>query len=205
MYVCPWCGTNYQTFQPNCNNCGGPLSAALDQPSSMAAVEDLPEVPPAPRTISDRYVWRLLPSDAGWIVSLVFCLLGIIFAPLGFILTVAIVTAFVGIPFLILGLVFLVVGGYLFWRRYQNAQKTVLVLREGVPTAGQITRVDENYSATINNRHPWIIGYTYQVDGQNYSGQVSTLNPPRKMEVGQAARILYLASEPKFSSIYPHP
>jgi len=205
MYTCPWCGTNYLAFQTNCNNCGGPLSAIPDQPSSMAAAEDLPEVSPAPRTISDRYVLRLLSSDAKWIVGLVFGLLGIVFAPLGLILTVALVTAFVGIPFLLLGLVFLGVGGFLFWTSYQNAQKTVLVLREGLPTEGQITQVDEDYSTSINNRHPWIIGYEYQVDGQHYTGRVSTLTPPRQVEVGHSARVLYLATEPKFSSIYPHP
>ncbi len=205
MYACPWCGSHYLAFQTNCNNCGGPLSDIPDQPASVAAVEALPEVPPAPRAISDRYVWKLLSSDAKFVIGFVFGLLGSIFAPLGLILTVFVVTAFVGIPFLLLGLVFLGLGGYFFWASYQKAQKTVWVLREGLPTEGQITQVDEDYSTTINNRHPWIIGYEYRVDGQAYSGQVSTLTPPRQMEVGHLARILYLASEPQFSSIYPHP
>jgi len=25
MITCPWCGTNYQTFQSDCPKCGGPM------------------------------------------------------------------------------------------------------------------------------------------------------------------------------------
>ncbi len=31
MVICPWCGTNYPAFQPNCDKCGGPLQLADEE------------------------------------------------------------------------------------------------------------------------------------------------------------------------------
>ena len=151
-------------------------------------------------------MWRLLFTNGVAIATLVFCLLGFIFSIVGLVLTVAIITAFIGIPFLLLGLVFLGLGGVLLWSRYQQAQKVVRVLKEGDSTLGQIREVQENYSVRINGRYPWVVGYEYQVNGQTYAGKVSTLNQPgQQLQVGKAVRILYLATDPKWSSIYPHP
>jgi hypothetical protein len=205
MIVCPWCGTNYLAFQPNCQNCGGPLHAMTEE-GTPPENDDYIKPPPAPRFISNRYVWRLLSSDGWGIASLVFVILGVFFGILGLGLTVGIVTAFIGIPFFLMGMAFLVAGVAVFVWRYQTTQKVVRVLREGDAARGQINEVQENYSVVINGRHPWRIDYEYQVDNQTFTGNVTTLNPPREnLQPGKTVSVLYLASEPAWSSIYPHP
>jgi hypothetical protein len=206
MITCPWCGTNYRTFQPNCQNCGGPLPGTLEGIPTSDVNEDLPIPPAAPRSISNSYVWRLLLSDGMWITGLILGLIGFIFFMVGGGLTIGIITAFIGIPFLLLGLAFLAAGVLLFVLPYQKAQKVVSVLRDGDSTNGILTGLQENYSVSINGRSPWIIDYEYQINGQTYQGKLSTLNQPGpQMQVGKPVKILYLAAEPNWSSIYPHP
>ena len=121
-------------------------------------------------------------------------------------LTIGIITAFVGIPFLLLGLAFLGAGVWVFIWRYQEMQKVVNVLREGVATSGQIVEVEENYSVAINGRHPWLIRYEFQANGQSQEGKVTTLNQPgQQLQAGKGVRVLYLPTDPKWNSIYPHP
>ena len=206
MIICPWCGTNYLVFQPNCTNCGGPLQAVEGNGTSVPSTEDLSTPPPAPRPISKRYGWRLLSADGWSIAAFVFGLLGIIFSLVGSGLIIGIITAFVGLPFLLLGIIFLGTGGGVFLWRYQEMQKVVDVLREGEATRGHIAEVTENYSVTINGRHPWIIRYQFQVNGQSLDGNVTTLNQPgQQLQEGKAVCVLYLPSAPKWNSIYPHP
>lgn len=206
MIVCPWCGTNYLTFQSNCKNCGGPLQAVEGTIGLSASTENIPVPPPAPRLISKSYTWRLLSTDGWSIVAFVFGLLGTIFSLMGMGLTLGIITAFVGIPFLLIGFAFLGIGGAVLSRRYKETQKVVDVLRVGEATSGQIIDVQENYSVRINGRYPWVIRYQFQVNGQNFEGKVSTLNPVReKLQAGNAVCILYLPTVPQWNSIYPHP
>lgn len=207
MITCPWCGTNYVSFQSNCTNCGGPIPASQAETFPSAGASDhFTAPPPAPRPISNKYVWRLLSSDGWAIVGFVFGLLGVIFTFVGAGLTLGIITAFVGIPFLILGIVFLglAIGG-LAWR-YGKAQKIVDVLRMGEATSGQVQEVQENYSVRVNGRHPWMIRYQFQVNGQDYEGNVSTLNPVgQDIQTGKTVCVLYLNEDPRWNSIYPHP
>jgi hypothetical protein len=146
-------------------------------------------------------------STDGWsIAALVFGLLGVIFSLVGVGLTIGIITAFVGLPLLLLGVTFLGASGGVFVWRYQETQKIVNVLREGEATRGQIVEVEENYSVNVNGRHPWIIRYQFQVNGQNQEGEVTTLNQPgQQLQVGKSVCILYLPIAPKWNSIYPHP
>jgi hypothetical protein len=206
MIICPWCGTNYLTFQTNCDNCGGPLQAVDEKNDPSTQSENLLAPPSIPRPISEKYVWRILSSDGWWIASLVLGFLGFIFSLIGVGLTLGIITAFVGIPFLIIGLVLLGIGGSEFVRRYQNARKVVTVLREGETTLGQIVEIQEDYSVRVNGRNPWRIRYQFQVDGQDYEGTVSTFNQPgQALQAGKTVYVLYLPTAPKWNSIYPHP
>jgi hypothetical protein len=72
MIICPYCGTNYQAFQPNCKNCGAPLPGPAGQaaPKAAASYDAGPlEPPPAPRPVSDSYALRLMASDVWGIVA----------------------------------------------------------------------------------------------------------------------------------------
>ncbi len=207
MVTCPWCGTNYQNFQSNCDRCGGPL--ALPSAAAAPAAGSLytpPTPPPAPRPVAPSYAVKLMWSDGTGVVGLVFLILGAVFSVVGGALTVGVITAFVGLPFLLLGLVFLVVGGGLAAARYQAAKRTVDVLRLGDAAPGKIARVEQNLAVRVNNQHPWNIWYHFQAQGQSFEGKVSTFNPPGPaLQPGQPATVLYSPLAPQHNSLYPHP
>lgn len=203
MVTCPWCGTSYMVFQSNCSQCGGPIHP----PEVIEAAGGTPLAPPAaPRPISDSYAFKLMTSDGWSIAALVFLPLGIVFALVGFGLTVAIITAFVGLPFLLLGLLFLGAGGGVLIWRYRISQQQVQVLKWGEATLGCVSDVQENLSVEVNGRHPWTIAYQYQVNRQSYTGKVTTLNQLRnQLQPGRPVYVLYLRDKPVLSSLYPHP
>ncbi len=210
MVTCPWCGTSYAAFQSNCDRCGGPLppplAAGAAGPAANREAGSLRTPPPPPRPVADSYAWRLVMSEGLGVVGLVFTFLGGIFALLGLVMTIAIVTAFVGVPFLVLGLALLVGGGLVIQSRLTLARQTVAVLRTGQPAAGQIARVEENLNVRINNQHPWTISYAFRVQDREYQGSVNTLNlPGPDLQPGQAACVLYLPEAPQHNSLYPHP
>src|SRR5438094_6909998 len=99
MVTCPWCGTNYQNFQSNCDRCGGPMG--LPSETGAPAAGRPPAPPPAPRPVAPSYAWKLMFTDGMGIAGLVFLILGAVFAVIGLALTVIIITAFVGLPFLL--------------------------------------------------------------------------------------------------------
>ena len=205
MITCPWCGTNYTTFQSDCPKCGGPISVP---PGNIEKnpVDSLQMPPSPPRPIADRYVWRLLMTDSWAIAAFVFLLLGAIFTLVGMALTLGIITAFVGIPFAGLGILFLGAGVAVAGWRYQEAQKSVRVLRTGDAVEGLITQTEENLHVRVGENHPWVIRYSYHINGQMYEGQVSTLNPPGvALQPGQRAWVLVLPHEPTCNVLFPHP
>lgn len=210
MITCLYCGTNHEQFQSNCKNCGSPLPRLEEQAKISEVVnapdDVVPEAPPAPREISNRYVWRLLLSDAWGITALVFLILGIVFLPVGITLILGIVTAFVGIPFAGMGMMFVGGGAAVGHWRYQEKQKVVEVLRNGLQTTGEILDVKQNYNVTVNGRNPWNITYSFSIDGQDYQGKVTTLNTPGPgLQPGRNARVLYLQEAPTHNVIFPHP
>ncbi len=182
------------------------MSASDGKNPSSGLSETLPTPPPAPRPIPNQYAWKLLFRDGGAIVAFVFAILGFIFSLVGTGLTIAIITAFLGIPFFLLGMTFLIAGGWVFVWRFQNAQKVVKVLQDGLAREGQIVSLEQDYHVRINGRYPWVIWYKFQVEGQEYEGNVSALNQPGELyQAGKAAWVLYLPDAPKWNSIYPHP
>ncbi|MCS6910830.1 MAG: DUF3592 domain-containing protein [Anaerolineales bacterium] len=207
--LCPWCGTNYTAFRPNCKNCGGPMR--LPQPLAVSEAEPaLVMPPPAPRPIADGYVWKLMSAVGLSITGFVFAVISGTFAVLGSILTLmsdtVIVVAVVGIPFVLLGFVAGAGSLVLLHNRYNEMQKLVNVLRHGQPTRGRIVSTEANISVTINGRNPWNIAYQFQVNGREYTGKVSTLNVPGpELQPGRPAIILYLPESPEVNALYPHP
>jgi hypothetical protein len=203
MITCPWCGTSYISFQSNCGKCGGPIPPL---PKETVTEPELIPPPMAPRPFADNYAWKLVFSDGWAVASLVFVLLGGIFTIVGIPLTLGIITAFVGLPFTGMGILFLAAGGIIFNNSLQKARVTVNVLREGQAVIGKIENVEMNYNIRVNNRNPWIIQYSYQVNGTDYEGQISTLNQPGPLlQTNRSAYVLYLPDAPQNNSLYPHP
>jgi len=223
MVTCPFCGTTYPQFQPNCSACGAPLPRPPDRPavpafpgieivsgSDMHEMSELtqparPEPPPpAPRLISSGYIMRILIADAWGIVGLIFAMLGTVFACVG-------LAAFATrnpAP-LIFGAIGLVMGGLgwvlLVWQ-LQHARKVVEALRSGDTAEGQITEVTQDYSTRINGEHPWIIRYRFNAAGATQNGEVRTMTfAGYQYRAGMPAWVLYLKRQPDYNSLYPHP
>jgi membrane protein implicated in regulation of membrane protease activity len=205
MITCPWCGTNYTSFQPNCGNCGGSLPLPPEvtvTPSARSLVA--PSAPP--RQVPRQALWHIMSSDAWTVSAGIFAMVGLFLALFGIPLTASLQTACVGLPFLGLGL--LILGGaiaVLPWR-YRMAQETVEVLREGEAVVGEILSVVQNYQVSVNGRHPWTVEYHYEVDGRLYGGNVATLSmPDLSQEPGTPVYVLFMADDPGQSTIYPSP
>jgi hypothetical protein len=205
MVTCPWCGTNYKAFRPNCDNCGGTLSLPEEKPAEVPE-ERITVPPPPPRNVPKNYVLRVLSTDGWAITGFVFFLIGAIFAITGIALTIPIITAFVGIPFAGMGIVFFAGGlAALIWR-YQEVQKTVAVLKEGEAVLGEIDTVRQNLYVRINGRYPWTITYLFQLGGKDYRGKVTTLSQPDLgRRPGRGVYVLYSRDDPTQNTIYPHP
>ena len=205
MVTCPYCGTHYETFQPNCENCG----ASLPQPvviETEAHGEEMVKPPPAPRDVPRNYFWRVLISDGWALAGAILGLVGAIFGVVGFGLIVGVVTAFVGLPFAALGVLLFGFGiGLLIWR-YQEAQKLKTVLEQGADVLGEIEYVRQILHVTVNGRHPWNIGYMFEVNGRLYQGKVTTLSQPDlSQRPGSDIYVLYQSENPDLNTIYPHP
>lgn len=160
--------------------------------------------PPAPRSISNRYVGRILAADPAAIFGGIFAFIGTIFTVVGLIITVTV--GLMGLIFLSLGLLMGGIGWGLLGWRYRIARRLRQVLQEGQATQGEIISVAENYSVQVNQRHPWVIRYRFQLNGQDYEGQVSTLQTPAShLKEGKATCVLYLPGQPEYNALYPHP
>jgi hypothetical protein len=215
MITCPWCGTSYLEFQPNCDNCGGslplpvestPVALPAAKPQPTDVQERIPAPPLPPRQVPDNVARRILLTDVGAITGFVFFLLGLVFGVVGVALTIAVITAPVGIPFAGLGFLFFVVGaGLLIWR-YQYAQQTVAILRDGQAALGEIVNVAKNYNVQINNRYTWVIYYRFKLHRQIFSGKVNTLSrPDLSQQPGKSVYVLYSQDQPEKSTLYPSP
>lgn len=208
MITCPWCGTHFQTFRPNCSQCGGslPLPEPVDASMQAARDEFLIIPPTAPREIPDSHVKRLMLVETGGLTGGILTLLGGIFAFVGLLLTVIIITAFVGIPFSIIGLVMLGFGISLLNAAHQKAKGMVEVLRHGEPVLGTITGIVEKTHIQINNRSPWCIHYQFEHQGRVVQGESSTMSfPGFGTRRGSKVYVLVMPDDPNRHSIYPNP
>jgi hypothetical protein len=205
VVTCPWCGTNYPSFQSNCRNCGGSLPRPSERPTE--AHFGLPSAPPRPpRSVPSQVTRRILFTDGWAVAGLVFALLGSVFSLVGAALALTPATAFVGIPFVALGVPFLLGAILLLGWRHQAARRTVEVLEIGEATLGEILTVQQNFHVRVNGRYPWTVVYRFDVNGHAYRGQVTTLSQPDLgQRPGGSAYVLYLRDNPVRNTLYPSP
>jgi hypothetical protein len=207
MVTCAWCGTNYNQFQSNCQNCGAtlPLPEAVQEAENRGLTAGPgPAPPPAPRSVPRNYLSRQLLTDGGAIAGGVLALIGAIFTLVGGVLTVLVITAFVGVPFLLLGLVMGAVGvGVLYWR-YKLVRTRMEVLQSGSAAEGEVAAVFENRSVEVNGRHPWVVEYIFRAPTGQVAGQASTLSRlPSHLQPGANVHVLYNTQRPTENVLYP--
>lgn len=209
MITCPFCGTQYESFQSNCKNCGGLLPKAQPEPPAAAIhySETVPPAPPpAPRIISVGYAWKLFFRDGWGVTSIILLMISGIFLFMGKTFSVVFFISNVGVSFISIGVFLLSTGLAVGIWRYITKTQVVKILKYGDAQPGEISSVEENYSVTVNNRHPWVIKYDYAVDGRLYDGKVSTLaRPGFHIQPGRKTYVLYLPEKPEKGVLFPHP
>ena len=207
MVTCAWCGTNYNEFQPNCQNCGAtlPLPEAVKEAEQRGlAYGPGPAPPPAPRQVPRNYLSRQLIADGGAIAGGVLALIGAIFTLVGGVLTIVIVTAFVGIPFLLIGLAMGASGAAVLYWRYKQVRARMDVLESGSAAEGEVTNVFENHSVEVNNRSPWVVEYVFRTPAGQMEGRGTTLNRlPPHLQTGAQVHVLYNRERPAENVLYP--
>jgi hypothetical protein len=210
MITCPWCGTNYEAFQSNCDNCGGSLPQPVETDPILEAPKTGPEMllapPLPPRDIPDKVMRRMLLTDGGVITGGIFLLIGLIFLFVGTALILAIITIPVGLPFAGIGFLFVIIGMSLVIWRIRTAKNIFEILRDGQASLGEITHVSQNYHVRVNGRYPWVIEYRFRLQGQSYQGKLSTLSQPDlSQQPGKPVYVLYEQGNPQKSTLYPSP
>lgn len=208
MTSCPYCGTQYISFQSNCKNCGAPLATPFPDLAQTVLDAIMPPIAPSspPREIANSYIWKLFMTDGSGITVMILIIIGFVFLMVGLGLIFGVITVFVGIPFSLLGAAMFISGLILGIKQYREKEMIVDVLRNGESVIGEITNLEENINVSINDRHPWLIEYDYAVNNRLYSGKVTTLNPPvMVLQPGKKMYVLYLPANPSKSSLYPHP
>ena len=205
MTTCPWCGTNYEMFQPSCENCGGALSLPAAGPPT--AVTTSLRVPPlAPRGLPRNHIRRILIADGWTIAAAIFVLLGAIFGLVGVVLMATIVAAIIGLPFAGVGALFLASGVPILIWWFGEARQNAEVLREGEAVLGEIVSVSQNRYVRVNGRHPWRITYRFEAQGQACEGRISTLSrPDLSQQPGHPIYVLFSRVDPGRNIIYPFP
>ncbi len=205
MIQCPWCGTNYTSFQSNCSNCGG----ALPLPSETEEDSDQPQItipPLAPREAPRDYLWRILSADPIALTGAIFLLIGVIFGGVGIVLTAAIITIFIGIPFAFIGVLMTAIGLVLILGRYQQAKRLETVYRDGQAILGEISAVHPNLNLRVHGRQPWTIEYHFETSGQEFYGKASSLmKPDLAQQPGKPVYVLFAPEDPAMSILYPIP
>ena len=208
VITCPKCGSQYQEFQFDCDKCGAALPLP---PADGSGYEQIPPVsnePIAPsmppRQVPKMALARLLRSQPGAILGGIFLLIELFILGVVSLAISPIFRLSDSLFFLLFNLGFIVIGAVLFIRGFQKALRTVKILRVGQAALGEITDVSLNYRVRINNRHPWIIQYSFKVFGSDYQGKLSTLNQPdADYQPGKAAYVLYQPDDPQQNTLYP--
>ena len=119
------------------------------------------------------------------------------------------------LPLLLGGIWFLVggaVGGLFFV--LGNPLRDYQLSRGTVTAEATVTEIRINYSTRINDRHPWIIRYAFEANGQTWEGRSSTLDETfvGRLAEGSKIQVEYLPAKPSVNrakgtkaSVFPWP
>jgi hypothetical protein len=195
--ACPWCGTVYPQYQPNCSNCGGVLphrDGASPGASPPAPPRQLPYefVRRARRSSQFAMVFGAIFAAVGGFLALVFVILGAAVGMWEF----ALLGGGMGGLFFIAGLAVLGFG-----RRSQNRRLRALL--DGIATVGQVVDVYVDQSVQVNGRSPWRVVYAFDVEGVRHEGGAHTFTPDEEYAPGVPVYVVYVAEDPGQNSLYP--
>jgi hypothetical protein len=196
--TCPWCKHYWPAgmVAAECANCGGALPAP---PGPTRAAE-----PPAiPRRLPQRYTNDLLGwKNVGAIVGTVFAAFGALFAAIG--VGLCFVLLPLGLGFFGFGALFGTIGWLLRSASRKSALRQIDALTRGHVAEGQLVGVRQDFSESINGRHPYRIEYVFYVNGQPLGGSTSGWDIVNALrQPGEPLWVVFLPENPSINSIWP--
>lgn len=174
---CPWCRSQFaNAVISNCTNCGGPVEYQKD----ISTLGSKPSL--APRDLPKKFVRRVKYFGN------VYTIIGMVFT----------------IPF-IWSIIFPIIGIFLWRKGIKDANDELVPLKYGDVTEGEISSIEMDGSKTINGRHPFVVNFSFKVNGQIYSGNVGNIFDPVNQfkKQGDPVWVVYMPGDPSLSSVWP--
>ena len=102
-------------------------------------------------------------------------------------------------------LIAIIVGIFLWRKGIKDAKKELVPLEHGTATIGVITGIRQDFSKKINNESPFIIKFSFEAEGQKYSGDVGNIFDISVIykKAGDQLWVVYMPEDPSLSSIWP--
>jgi hypothetical protein len=197
--TCGWCHTTYpeRPDTTNCRNCGGtlPLPSGPDRG---------PQPPPPPRTLPKIFLFDLFVrrNYGGWI--------GIPFMAFPLVILTVVLLAengpsggeFAGLFFFLS--IFFVVGGLISFFGFRQAFRRKKALSQGVARPGFIDIVTRDRTTSVNDEHPYLVKYSFEVDGTPQEGSKSTFNQQVLAHYpGEPIWVVAVPGQPSCNAIWP--
>jgi hypothetical protein len=104
----------------------------------------------------------------------------------------------------LLGGLFFAVGLTVAVMSIRAAAAAMAPLERGACAVGTVVSVGRNHSITEDGRHPWLIDYTFTVDGQTWGGTISSADARMAgVTIGHTLHVVYLPEDPGQSAMWP--
>lgn len=172
---CPWCRSQFtNAVISNCTNCGGPVEFQAD--TSLLG----PKPPMAPRELPKKFVRRIKYFGN------VFTMIGMVFT----------------IPF-IWSVIFPIIGIFLWRKGIKEANDELIPLEHGNVVQGEIESITMDRSKTMNGQHPFVVNFSFSINGQTHTGNVGNIFDPILKRRGDPVWVVYMPEDPNLSSVWP--
>ncbi len=104
----------------------------------------------------------------------------------------------------LLTLIFPLAGAGLMFAAVRSNRRERRAWRDGIAVGGAVTRSEEETSHEANGKHPWIVEWEFEVDGQKYEGELTHMKQAllTHFKVGAPVTVLYLRGDPRVNTLW---
>jgi hypothetical protein len=160
-------------------------------------VELGPAPPPTPRRLPEGFAFR--QRFSGNIATII----GAAFTAVGSIMGLAMIAA----PgwALMLPACILIGGISALVHGLQTASRTLDAFRHGKAVQGHVSAVAQDLSTKVNGQSPWIITYTFELEGHAYEGKAQTFDTAtsNRMRGNPPVWVLVMEGNAERNTMYP--
>jgi len=111
-----------------------------------------------------------------------------------------------GIALSLFSLVFVTIGGGLLANQFRQRSRQQRLYRNGQPVLATVEHIGPHPSVRINGVPPMVTSWSFEVDGQTYSGKRAATDPALNIDQpGDAIWVIYDAVDPTNSTLWPPP